>query len=254
MATRQAQKERLRQQRLAREAEAQAKERRRRLVQYGSAAAFLAVCAVVVLVIISQSGGGSSGSGTEDAALIKQQLRGIPQHGTVLGDPKAEVTVIEYADLQCPVCQAFSVQTAPDLISQVVRKDAAKYDLRQYTIIGPDSTEAAKAALAAGEQGRYWNFVELFYRNQGTENSGYVTDDFLTNVATGAGVPDLDKWNQDRQSPKWDAALSKVQGETQSLGINSTPTVVVEGPGGKQVVGSGVLPLSQIESAIKSVE
>jgi protein-disulfide isomerase len=254
MATRQAQKERLRQQRLAREAEAQAKERRRRLVQYGSAAAFLAVCAVVVLVIISQSGGGSSGSGTEDAALIKQQLRGIPQHGTVLGDPKAKVTVIEYADLQCPVCQAFSVQTAPDLISQVVRKDATKYDLRQYTIIGPDSTEAAKAALAAGEQGRYWNFVELFYRNQGTENSGYVTDDFLTNVATGAGVPDLDKWNQDRQSPKWDAALSKVQGETQSLGINSTPTVVVQGPGGKQVVGSGVLPLSQIESAIKSVE
>ena len=239
---------------MAQEAEAQAKERRRRLVQYGSAAAFLAVCIVVVLVIISQSGGGSSGSGTEDAALIKQQLRGIPQHGTVLGDPNAKVTVIEYADLQCPVCQAFSTETAPDLISQVVRKNTATYDLRQYTIIGPDSAVAAKAALAAGEQGRYWNFVELFYRNQGTENSGYVTDDFLTNVAKGAGVPDLDKWNQDRQSPKWDAALSKVQSETQSLGINSTPTFVVQGPGGKKVVGSGVLPLSQIESAIKSVE
>ena len=253
MATRQAQKERLREQRLAQEAEAQAKERRRRLVQYGSAAAFLAVCTVVVLVIISQSGGGSSGSGTEDAALVKQQLRGIPQHGTVLGDPKAKVTVIEYADLQCPVCQAFSTETAPDLISQVVRKNTATYDLRQYTIIGPDSAVAAKAALAAGEQGRYWNFVE-FYRNQGTENSGYVTDDFLTNVAKGAGVPDLDKWNQDRQSPKWDAALSKVQSETQSLGINSTPTFVVQGPGGKKVVGSGVLPLSQLQSAIKSVE
>jgi protein-disulfide isomerase len=254
MATRQAQKQRLREQRLAHEAEAQATERRRRLVQYGSAAAFLAVCAVAVLVVISQSGGGSSGSGTEDAALVKQQLRGIPQHGTVLGDPNANVTVTEYADLQCPVCQAFSTETAPDLISQVVRKNTAAYDLRQYTIIGPDSAVAAKAALAAGEQGRYWNFVELFYRNQGTENSGYVTDDFLTNVAKGAGVPDLDKWNQDRQSPKWDAALSKVQSETQSLGINSTPTFVVEGPGGKKVVGSGVLPLSQIESAIKSVE
>jgi len=254
MATRQAQKERLREQRLAQEAEAQAKERRRRLVQYGSAAAFLAVCAVAVLVIISQSGGGSSGSGTEDAALVKQQLRGIPQHGTVLGDPNAKVTVIEYADLQCPVCQAFSTETAPDLISQVVRKNTATYDLRQYTIIGPDSAVAAKAALAAGEQGRYWNFVELFYRNQGTENSGYVTDDFLTSVAKGAGVPDLDKWNQDRQSPKWDAALSKVQSETQSLGINSTPTFVVQGPGGKKVVGSGILPLSQLQIAIKSVE
>ena len=85
--------------------------------------------------------------------------------------------MVEFGDLQCPVCQAFSAQIAPGLISDVVRKGTAKYEFRQYTIIGPDSTAAAKAALAAGEQGRYWNFIELFYRNQGTENSGYVTDE-----------------------------------------------------------------------------
>src|SRR4051812_29337331 len=126
MASRKEQKERLRAERLAREAQEQAKERRRRLVQYGSAAAFLAVCAVVVLIIVSQSGGGSAGSGTQDAALIQQQLKGIPQHGTVLGDPKAKTTVVEFGDLQCPVCQVFSVQVAPDLISNLVRKGTTK--------------------------------------------------------------------------------------------------------------------------------
>ena len=176
MASRKEQKEQLRAERMAREAEEQAKERRRRLIQYGSAAGFLAICVVVVLIIVSQSGGGSSaGSGSKDAAAIEQQLKGIPQHGTVLGDPKAKVTVVEFGDLQCPVCQAFSVQTAPGLISDVVRKGTANYEFRQYVIIGPDSTVAAKAALAASEQDRYWNYIELFYRNQGTEESGYVT-------------------------------------------------------------------------------
>ena len=255
MASRKEQKEQLRAERMAREAEEQAKERRRRLIQYGSAAGFLAICVVVVLIIVSQSGGGSSaGSGSKDAAAIEQQLKGIPQHGTVLGDPKAKVTVVEFGDLQCPVCQAFSVQTTPGLISGVVRKGTAKYEFRQYTIIGPDSVTAAKAALAASEQNRYWNYIELFYRNQGTENSGYVTDSFLESIAKGAGVPDIAKWNKDRESSKWDATLSKVQNETSALGINATPTIMVEGPGGSKVVGSGLLPLSEIESAVKSVQ
>jgi protein-disulfide isomerase len=256
MASRTEQKERLRAERLARETQEKAREqRRRRLVQFGSAAGFLAICVVVVLIIVSQSGGGdSAGSGSKDAAVIEQQLKGIPQHGTVLGDPKAKATIVEYGDLQCPVCQEFSVHTSPQLISSLVRPGKAKYDFRQYTIIGPDSTTAAKAALAAGEQNRYWNFIELFYRNQGPEDSGYVTDDFLTSVAKGAGVPDIAKWNRDRQDPKWDKELAKIQNETQAIGFNATPSLMVEGPKGQKPIGSGLIPVSSIESAIKSVQ
>jgi protein-disulfide isomerase len=254
MASRKEQKEQLRAQRLRKEAEEQAKRRRQRLIQFGGGAAFVAICAVAVLIVVSQSGGGSAGSGTQDAGLIAQQLKGIPQNDTVLGDPKAKVTVIEYGDLQCPVCKAFSFDVAPNLISGVVKKGTADYEFRQFTIIGQDSVTAAKAALAAGGQGRYWNFVELFYRNQGEENSGYVTDSFLESVAKGAGVPDIAKWNADRQSSKWDSVLSKVHGDAQALGLNATPSIVVEGPHGTRVVGSGMLRLGQIESAIKAVQ
>jgi protein-disulfide isomerase len=258
VASRREQKERLRAERLRREAEEQVKHRRQRLVQYGSGAAFLALCAVAVLIIISQSGGGGSGAGAggavQDVSLVQDQLQGIPQHGTVLGDPKSKVTVVEFGDLQCPVCKAFSFDTAPTLIANQVRPGDAKYEFRQFTVINQDSIPAAKAALAAGEQRRYWNFIELFYRNQGEEGTHYVTDDYLTSIAEGAGVPDIAKWNQDRRSSKWDSVLAGVQSETRSLGISATPTIVVEGPGGRRVVGSGVLPPDQIESAIKSVE
>jgi protein-disulfide isomerase len=229
---------------------------RHRLGQIASGAAFLALCAVAVLIVVSQAGGGSGGdTNLEDVGLVRTQLRGIPQHGTVLGDPQAQVRVIEYADLQCPICREESIDVAPDLISQVVRQDVASYDLRQWTVIGEppheQSTLAAKAAFAASEQSRYWNYVELFYRNQGTEESGYVTPAFLTAIAKGAGVRDIPRWNRDQKSSRWDAVLSRTNAEAQSLGLGGTPSVVVEGPNGRQVLTAP--EFDDIENAIQAV-
>jgi protein-disulfide isomerase len=230
---------------------------RTRARQIASGVAFVAVCAIALLVVISQIGSGSGGNtNLEDVGVVKDQLQGIPQHGTVLGDPKAKVRVVEYGDLQCPVCKGFSESATPALIDQVVRKGTASYDFRQFPVIGDaphtDSTLAAKAALAASEQGRYWNYVELFYRNQGTEDSGYVTDPFLTAIARGAGVPDIARWNRDRGSAKWNATLARTDAEAGKLGFTGTPSFVVEGPGGQRtLVGPS---LDDIQAAIQAVE
>jgi protein-disulfide isomerase len=228
-------------------------ERRQRLIQLGSAAAFIAVCVVAVLVVVSQSGGGAGGdTKLEHLGLVKRQLRGIPQHGTLLGDPKAKVRVVEFGDLQCPVCKAFSFDVAPGLISGPVRHGRADYEFRNWTIIGPDSTDAAKASLAAAEQGRYWSFVELFYRNQGGENTGYVTDEFLRAIAKGARVPDLARWDRDRRSGRWGRQLRRIDTEARGLGFTGTPSVLVEGPAGKQALKAP--SLEGIEGAIRAVQ
>ena len=73
------------------------------------------------------------------------------------------------------------------MIETKVRNGEAKIDFRNFTIIGPQSVAAGAAALAAGEQGRGWNFLELFYRNQGVENSGYADDEFLDAMAKAPG-------------------------------------------------------------------
>ena len=229
---------------------------RHRLGQIAWGVGFLALCAVAVLIVVSQAGGGSGGdTDLEDVGLVRHQLEGIPQHGTVLGDPEADVRVIEYADLQCPICRDLSVDVVPGLISQVVRKDVASYDMRQWPVIGEEpfeqSTAAAKAALAASQQDRYWNFVELFYRNQGTEESGYVTPAFMTAIARGAGIKDIPEWNRDRESDRWDAELARTASEADSLGLGGTPSVVVEGPGGQRVLTAP--DLEDIENAIQEV-
>jgi protein-disulfide isomerase len=215
-------------------------ERRRRLLQLGSAAVFLAIVVVAVLIVISANETDGGDTQLEDVGEVKRELRGIPQDGLVLGDPAAEVTLYEYGDLQCPVCKGFSEGIVPEVIDSRVRTKEAKIEFRNFTIISEESIPAAAAAIAAGRQGRGWSFVELFYRNQGREASGYVTNEFLAGIAKGAGVPDISRWDRDRKSGTTLAQVKRETEEAQSLGMTGTPSFAVSGPAkqGKQVLGT----------------
>jgi protein-disulfide isomerase len=205
-------------------------------------AAFLVLAVVLVLIVVSASGDGDGGdTRIEGAAEVSGQLQGIPQQGMVLGDPSAPVELVEYGDLQCPVCAGYAEEILPPIIEGQIRKGEARIEFRNFTIIGEQSPPAGAAALAAGEQGRGWNYVELFYRNQGEENSGYADDDFLEALAEAAGVKDLRRWNADRR--KLISEVEKTTAEAERLGFSGTPSFAVRGPGTK-----GLEPLGTPES------
>src|SRR3954470_2008574 len=231
---------------------------RKRRVQYLIIAGFAAVAVVIALIVISQSGGSDEPSSppanVQGAEQVSAELTGLTQSGAVLGSSSAPVTVTEYGDPQCSSCKFFSEKVAPDLISSEVKPGNVKYDFTPFLIIGPDSKPAMRAALAAGDQSRFWNYLQLFYLNQGGENSGYVTDDFLTRIARGAGVPDIDRWNTDRNDSKWDAVIQQGSSQAQAFGFNGTPSIVVEGPNGQKAIGGGTIPtLDDVQSAIQQV-
>jgi protein-disulfide isomerase len=257
MASREKERERLRAERQAADSQAASEERRRkRRVQFLALGAFAAVAIVVALIVISQSGGGSSSppSNVQGAAQVDAQLKGVPQQGQVLGQSSAPVTVVEYGDPQCSSCKFFSESVAPEFISSEVSTGNVKYEFRPFLIIGPESKPAMQAALAAGDQGRFWNFLQLFYNNQGGENSGYVTDAFLTNMAKGAGVPDIGKWNTDRNSSKWNTIIQQGSSQARSLGFSGTPSILVQGPKGQKAIGGSTIPtLQQVQAAIQQV-
>jgi protein-disulfide isomerase len=222
-----------REERLQAEGQGRREERRKRLLQIGSGAVFLAVVAVAVLIVISSNETSGGDTNLEDVGLVKRQLQGIPQSGLVLGDPKAKVTLYEFGDLKCPVCKAFSEEIVPQVIDSKVRSGEAKIEFRNFTIIDQESTPAGAAAIAAGQQGRGWSFIELFYRNQGLETASYVTDAFMTEIARGAGVPDIARWNKARRSAKVIEEVEGTTAEAQHLGFTGTPSFAVSGPGSK---------------------
>src|SRR6478752_2298781 len=97
--------------------------RRTRLLQVAAGAAFLAVAAVLVLIVISASSSGDGGdTKLEGVSEVNRRLAGIPQHGMVLGDPSAAVEVVEFADLQCPYCKAFTEEELAPIVENQVKK------------------------------------------------------------------------------------------------------------------------------------
>lgn len=195
----------------------------------------IAVAVLLVVVFAGGNSGSSSASGTTlpDADVIAQQLDGIPQHGNVLGKPNAPATMIEYIDLQCPVCREFETQVMPSILQRYVRTGKLKVEARPIAFIGPDSERGRDAMLAAAKQNRAFNFSQLLYFNQGTENTGWLDDNMVASAAT--SIPGVDvKALQDASSSGAVAdQASTINGQAKADAVSGTPTVVVGKTGGK---------------------
>lgn len=231
MSSRREQRERLRRERLAREeAERTAAQRRRRLWQLGAGASVAAV-AVALAVLISQAGSGRQAPVNEalrgDAQAVQGLFAGIPQEGISLGDPRAPVTLVEFADLQCPFCARYAREVLPAVLDRHVRTGPVRLELRTLAFLGPDSRRGADLAAAAAEQDRMWPFVELFLRRQGAENTGYATDAFLSRLARATPGLDPDRALESRGSPETRELLAEAERAASRLGVESTPSFFV---------------------------
>jgi protein-disulfide isomerase len=158
------------------------------------------------------------------AAATIALFKGIPQELNVLGKPSAPVTMVEFADLQCPFCREYALNALPALVKQYVRTGKAKFVFSGMHFIGPDSEKALRAVFAAGLQGRLWQFLDLLYENQGAENSGWVTDDLLRSIGNSLPGFDTDKMLADMSSPEVTNAVAAADQQAQRASVDSTPT------------------------------
>ena len=169
----------------------------------------------------------TSGVTVKGAAAVNQLLGGIPQSGTVLGNPNAPVTLVEFADLQCPYCARVATGDFPSIVRQYVRTGKVRVVFNGMAFVGDDSVVALDAALAAAKQKRLWHVVQLLYANQGTENSGWVSEGLLRSV--GSAVPGLDVESMLARSS--DASVASARAQAQAMantaGVTATPTFAV---------------------------
>jgi protein-disulfide isomerase len=155
-------------------------------------------------------------------------LTGIPQEGISLGDAAAEVTLIEYADLQCPFCRAYSEQVFPALVDEYVRPGRVRMEFRGMAFLGDDSVEALRYAQAAGLQNRLWEMQEALYRNQGGENSGWVTEELARQLGAEIDGLDADRMIADSGGDEVTARMDQAQAQASAAGVAGTPTFYVQ--------------------------
>jgi protein-disulfide isomerase len=183
----------------------------------------LVAAMLIAASVLSASGGEPAAAqrvfGDDTATL----LEGIPQKGLALGRPDAPVTLVEFADPQCPYCAQWSQQAFPEIVQEYVRTGKVRLVFGGLSFLGPDSEQALRFALAAGDQGKLWNAVHLLYANQGTENSGWVTDDLLRGI--GATTPGFrtQRALDTMSSPPIEKELADSAALATRLGVRGTP-------------------------------
>jgi protein-disulfide isomerase len=163
----------------------------------------------------------TSTTGTTNPTLAL--VAGIPQSGTVLGNPDATVRLLQFEDIQCPICKKYTDDVFPAIVEEYVRPGLVKIDFRGLAFLGPDSEKALRIAIAAGYQNKLWEVVELFYENQGEENAGWVTDELIDEIL--AEVPGLDaaKVKTDAASAAVTKDIAVVQAQATALKVPGTP-------------------------------
>lgn len=235
----------------------------RRRWRHGRACIVLGVALLVTaaLAAVSSSGAGpraglATGSRAgQTSAAVTALLKGIPQSGSTLGSSAAPVTVQYFGDLECPVCQAFTLGSLAQLIADDVRTGVAKVQYRSLqtaTQLSSTFRRQQAAALAAGRQNHLWDYVELFYREQGAEGSNYVTRAYLAGLATQIPGLNMRRWRTAASAPALGRQVSADESSATAAGLNSTPTLVIVGAHGTRAL-VGDVRVAAVEQAIQSV-
>ena len=213
----------------------------------------LAIVAIVLVVVLT--GGGTSKPPTVTADL--SSVRGIQQNGLVLGNPFAKVTLTEYVDTSCPICQGYVLHTFPTLSQQYVRTGKVKVEARLVAFVGASSSRGRDLVLAAARQNKAWQLLELLYQNQGNETESWLTDDLARAIAAKIPGLNVDQLLRDADSTDVLSQSVKLDHEMQVDGVNATPTFLLTSPDGKRhLLGSGTAAPSafaqQFDRALKS--
>ena len=216
------------------EAALQARRRRRLMWMAGVAAAAVVALAIA---IAAGSGGGKKGtttasqkpaaSGVKGVSAVLSEFNGIPQRSNELGSPNAKATLMVFADLQCPFCAQWDTGALPGIVQRYVKPGLLKVVFQPIVIIGNDSVLGARAAAAAAQQHKLFEFTGLVYRNQGRENSGYLNNAFVRKIA--GAVPGLDAANviANLKAPPINNLLNQAQSLATTARVNATPTFFV---------------------------
>jgi protein-disulfide isomerase len=214
--------------------------------------ALLAAGLIGAIVTIAVGEGGPQPEDVGGVNEVQRVFGGVEQEDATLGSDDAPVTVTVFNDLQCTDCADFQLEQVDPLIDEYVRTDEVRFELRHFAISGHDTVRAAYAATAAGEQGRQWQYADLFLRNQDLAADEGVTDELLRELAESVPELETEQWEEDLDS---DEVAARVEADARlaaELKLPAEPAVVVSGPGGEETL-IDTPTLADIETAVQEV-
>lgn len=162
----------------------------------------------------------------------------------VKGSPNAKLTIVEFADYQCPFCARFQQDVLTPMIKDYVDTGKVRFVFKNLAFLGKESTDAANAALCAKEQNKFWEFHDKLFASQNGENQGGFSPDKLKGFAADLGL-NASQFNDCLDKQKYNAQVTADIAEANKNGFQSTPSTAV---GSTPIIGAQ--PYAQFKTAI----
>lgn len=216
---------------------------------------------------------GAVTSPTPNAAANPKTTLKVASDDPIRGKPNSKVTIVEFADYQCPFCGAFSGDNKamvermrqgnpgwdpiwPGLQKDFIDTGRAVFIYKDYAFLdnGTDTGEShlsAQAAHCAGDQKKYWEFHDYLYSHQNGENKGAFNSENLKKFAVELGL-NSSEFNNCLDTKKYVQKVRESTALGRNVGVNGTPALFINGTLLTDANGqSGAFPYSFVKEAIE---
>lgn len=207
---------------------------------------FYIALAAIAVVGIGAIAWQTQKSGTDGTRFVENVTPGTAE-GYLMGNPNAPVTILEFADFECPACATWATVQKPDVVQRLI--ETGQVNLRFYDFplsIHRTTNQAHNAAACAADQNKFWEMHDAIFIGQPEWAGNSRPKRFFERYAQAIGL-DMAAWDQCYESGTHMPRILANQQEGERRGVNSTPTFII----GRRL-RSGVLPYDVIKAMVDS--
>ena len=209
---------------------------------------FLAIPIIIGIIIGVGLTSNFEKSSNDSSILNKENLI---QGATILGNPNAEITIVEFGDYQCTFCYKFHDETMDKINQKYIKTANVNFIYKDFPLNGEQSILASEASYCAQKQNKFWEYHDMLYNNWGGENTGWITENVLQGFARDVGL-NMDEFSQCLENSEYRQKVLDNEQFAREIGINATPSFLIFNDSELYRI-IGAQPFDKFEQAIQEL-
>ena len=161
---------------------------------------------------------------SDDLSILNKE--NLIQGSTMLGNPNAKITIVEFGDYQCTFCYKFHDETMKKINQEYIKTANVNFIYKDFPLNGEQSILASEASYCAQKQNKFWEYHDTLYNNWGGENTGWITENVLQGFARDVGL-NLDEFTQCLENSEYRQKVLDNEQFAREIGINATPSFLI---------------------------
>ena len=159
-----------------------------------------------------------------DSSILNKE--NLIQGSTILGNPDAEITIVEFGDYQCTFCYKFHDETMKKIDQKYIKTENVNFIYKDFPLNGAQSVLASEASYCAQKQNKFWEYHDTLYNNWGGENTGWITKNVLLGFANDIKL-DLDDFSKCLENSEFRQKVFDNEKFAREIGIDATPSFLI---------------------------